>query len=122
MGMGHIQAEATTIWTALLQSRMMLSSSLRIISVDGRTEEVFKTTISDILIADHKGRLIYNRGHMDLKMMTLSIIPNQTLENAWVKIVASLPGTDISITNDHKQLNRVMIDVKMMIDESTLSS
>ena len=81
---------------ALLRPGIMLGSSIVTVTEDGKTEELFKTTTSGILVANRRGDLFITVATNGFENDGLVYHPNPRSGILIGKISHSLPGTDIS--------------------------
>ena len=96
-GVEYDDTKYTTLPNALLRPGIMLSSSVRTITSNGESEEVFKTTTSGILVANRKGQIFITVATHGFEEDGLVYHPNPQKGTVVGRIVESLPGTDISI-------------------------
>lgn len=82
---------------ALLRPGIMLSSSLRTITKDGKTEETYKTTTSGILVANQNGEIFITVATHGFEDDGLVYHPDPHKGTVIGRIVDALSGTDISI-------------------------
>lgn len=96
-GTEYDDTKYTTASNALLRPGIMLSSSVRTIITDGKSEAIFKTTTSGILVANQKGQLFITVATHGFEDDGLVYHPNPHKGTVIGQIIESLPGTDISI-------------------------
>jgi hypothetical protein len=92
---------------ALLRPGIMVSSSIRLVTRDGKIEETFKTTTSGILVVDRYGEpfiTVVTHGFEDDGLVCYL---NSTKGLVIGKIVNRLPGADISIVKFNPGLRYV---------------
>jgi hypothetical protein len=82
---------------ALLRPGIMVSSSIRLVTRDGKTEETFQTTTSGILVVDRSGQPFITVPTHVFEDDGLVYHSNPIKGSVIGKIVDKLPGTDISI-------------------------
>jgi len=96
-----------TSGTALLRPGIMLSSSPRTTTRDGKTEETWKSTTSGILVADVNGELFVTIATHGFEDDGLVYHPNPHNGKVIGRIMQSLPDTDISLLRLHPGLRYV---------------
>ena len=92
---------------ALLRPGIMVSSSIRIVKTDGKTEERFKITSSGILVVDRHGQLFITVATHGFEDDGLVYHPTPVKGSVIGRIVDRLPGTDISIVKLNSGLRYV---------------
>ena len=85
----------------LLRPGVMLSSSLRTKTSDGKTEEGWETTTSGILVADAKGEFFVTVASHGFNQDGLVYHPNPKSGTEIGRVVRSLPHLDISLVRLH---------------------
>lgn len=96
-GVEYDDTTHTTAPNALLRPGIMLSSSVRTITRNGKNEESFKTTTSGVLVANLKGQISITVATHGFEEDGLVYHPNPHKGTIVGRIIESLPGTDISI-------------------------
>lgn len=96
-----------TTSNALLRPGIMVSSSIYLVTKDGKTEETFKTTTSGILVVDHHGQPFITVATHGFEDNGLVYHPNPVKGLVIGKIVDRLPGADISIVKLNSGLRYV---------------
>jgi hypothetical protein len=96
-----------TTSNALLRPGIMVSSSIRVVTKDGKTEETFKTTTSGILVVDRHGQPFITVATHGFEDDGLVYHRNPVKGLVIGKIVDQLPGTDISIVKLNSGLRYV---------------
>jgi hypothetical protein len=92
---------------ALLRPGIMVSSSIRLVETDGKTEETFKITTSGILVVDRHGQLFITVATHGFEDDGLVYHPTPVKGSVIGRIVDRLPGTDISIVKLNSGLRYV---------------
>ena len=82
---------------ALLRPGIMVSSSIRLVTKDGMTEESYMTTTSGLLVVDRYGQPFITVATHGFEDDGLVYHPTPSTGLVIGKIVERLPGTDISI-------------------------
>jgi len=82
---------------ALLRPGIMLSSSIKTVTRDEKSERLFKTTTSGMLVADRQGEIYIIVASHGFEEDGLVYHPNPHKGMVIGRIVKSLPGTDISL-------------------------
>jgi hypothetical protein len=93
--------------TALLRPGIMVSSSLRFVETNGKTEATFKVTTFGILVVDHYGEPFITVATHGLEKDSLVYHPNPVKGSVIGKVYDVLPGTDISIVKLNSGLRYV---------------
>ena len=81
----------------LLRPGIMLSSSIRTVVKNGKSEEVFKTTTSGILVTDRNGHLFITVAMHGFEEDGVIYHPNPHKGSVIGQKIETFPGTDISI-------------------------
>ncbi|KAI9772964.1 MAG: hypothetical protein M1840_008846 [Geoglossum simile] len=92
---------------ALLRPGIMVSSSIRQITRDGKTEEAFKTTTSGMLVVNRYGQPFITVASHGFEDDNLVYHPNPTKGSVIGRVVDRLSGTDISIVKLNSGLRYV---------------
>jgi hypothetical protein len=85
----------------------MLGSSIVTVTKDGKTEELFRTTASGILVVDRHGDLFITVATHGFEDNGLIYHPNPRTGILIGKILDSLPGTDISLAKLNRGLRYI---------------
>jgi hypothetical protein len=96
-----------TTSNAILRPGIMVSSSIRSVTKDGKIEETFKTTTSGILVVDRHGQPFITVATHGFEDDGLVYHPNPVKGSVIGKIVDRLPRTDISIVKLNSGLRYV---------------